>query len=178
MKLKSKFAVMLLFFVLLFSIFQSTASAYNLIGWRFTSTSFISYKWGASLKDGVIKTGWTNAASSWRTSTSDNVRFYYDSNSVNYLTRFTDADSTYYGKMVTTTNSNKMVTKFEGFENDNAVKVSSVAKSTAVHELGHSLGLDHASGTSIMNSSRNRTKITTPQADDLKGIKAIYGFKF
>lgn len=167
---------MLLLFVLCFSIFQSTASAYNLTGWRFAGTSFISYKWGASLTDGVIKTGWTNAASAWRTSTADNIRFYYDSNSVNYLTRFTDADSNYYGKMITTYNSNKIVTKFEGFENDNAVKLSSVAKSTGVHELGHALGLDHVSGTSIMNSSRDRTKITTPQTDDLNGVKAIYGF--
>ncbi|OPD56208.1 matrixin family metalloprotease [Bacillus anthracis] len=178
MKLKSKLGGMLLSFVLIFTIFQSTASAYNKTGWRFAGTSFISYKWGASLKEGVIKTGWTNAASAWRTSTKDNVRFFYDSKSVNYLTRFTDADSSYYGKMLTTTNSNKMVTKFEGFENDNAVKVSSVAKSTGVHELGHSLGLDHVSGTSIMNSSRDRTKITTPQTDDLNGIKSIYGFKF
>lgn len=178
MKLKSKLAVMLMLFVLCFSIFQSTASAYSLTGWRFSGTSFITYKWGASLKDGVIKTGWTNAASSWRTSTSDNVRFYYDSKSVNYLTRFTDADSTYYGKMLTS-RSNKMVTKFEGFENDNAVKVSTVAKSTGVHELGHALGLDDkSSGTSIMNTERARTKITTPQTDDLNGIKAIYGFKF
>lgn len=72
-----------------------------------------------------------------------------------------------------------MVTKFEGFENDNAVKVSTVAKSTGVHELGHALGLDDkSSGTSIMNTERARTKITTPQTDDLNGIKAIYGFKF
>ncbi|MCS5503795.1 hypothetical protein NY607_22050 [Lysinibacillus sp. A4] len=53
MKSKSKLAVMLLSFVLLFSIFQNTASAYSLTGWRFTSTNFISYKWGDSFNNGV-----------------------------------------------------------------------------------------------------------------------------
>lgn len=178
MKSKSKLAVMLLSFVLLFSIFQNTASAYSLTGWRFTSTNFISYKWGDSLNNGVIKTGWIDGASSWRTSTSENVRFFNDSKSVNFLTRFTDADTGYFGKMVTTAPNNR-VTLFKGYLNDNAVASASVAKSTAVHELGHALGLDHnSSGKSIMDSSRDRTKMTTPQTDDLDGIKAIYGFKF
>lgn len=178
MEFKSKLVVMLLLFALCFSIFQSTASAYSLHGHRFAGTGFISYKWGSTLTDGVLKTGWTNAASAWRTSTDDNVRFYYDSKSVNYLTRFTDADTVFFGRMVTS-HSNKIVTKFEGFLNDNAVRVASVAKSTGVHELGHSLGInDLQTGTAIMNTERDRTRITTPQTDDLNGIKAIYGFKF
>lgn len=173
--LKAKLSVMLLSCILLFSIFQNTSSAYELKGWRFTSTSFISFKWGSTLQDGVLKTGWLNAASVWRTSTNDNVRFYHDTQSVNYLTRFTDADTTYFGKMLTTAPNNR-VTKFEGFLNDNAVFVSSVAQSTSVHELGHALGLGHSTSTAVMNSNRDRTRITTPQKDDLDGIKAIYGF--
>jgi len=45
----------------------------------------------------------------------------------------------------------------------------------ATHEIGHSLGLNHTSVTnSLMNPTYN-SAITTPQADDIAGIRAIYG---
>lgn len=42
----------------------------------------------------------------------------------------------------------------------------------AVHELGHTLGLAHASG-GIMSSHAGNTE--TPQSDDLAGVAALYG---
>lgn len=45
----------------------------------------------------------------------------------------------------------------------------------ATHEIGHALGLGHTSvGASLMNPYYNPA-ITTPQADDVAGIAAIYG---
>jgi Matrixin len=45
----------------------------------------------------------------------------------------------------------------------------------ATHEIGHSLGLDHTTvPNSLMNAFYNPS-ITTPQADDIAGIRFIYG---
>jgi Matrixin/FG-GAP-like repeat len=45
----------------------------------------------------------------------------------------------------------------------------------ATHEIGHSLGLDHTTvPNSLMNAFYNPA-ITTPQADDIDGIRFIYG---
>lgn len=154
-------------------------SAYATKPWKVSNPSFISYKWGASLKNGTIKTGWVNAGNSWRSKTKQNIRFYHDSRSVHFLTRYTVANKNLYGKMVTTYNKKtKRVTKFKGYLNDYSVKKSSVAKSTGAHELGHALGLDHSNRKAIMNTSRDRTKVTTPQTDDLNGVKKIYGLRF
>ncbi|MCR1836273.1 matrixin family metalloprotease [Oceanobacillus caeni] len=175
-----KIGTLLLFSaILLTSIFgvpSNEASAYKKEGWKL-GYQVQSYKWGASLKDGVIKTGWKNGANSWKSKTSTNVgvNFFYHSSSVHFLTRFTEKDSNYFGKMNVNYNTKtKVVTKYAGYLNDYAVKNSKVAQSTAVHELGHALGIAHNNGTSIMNSNRDRNKMITPQTDDVNGVKSIY----
>lgn len=59
---------------------------------------------------------------------------------------------------------------------DDAQIWNNFVRSVLVHELGHSLKLDHNSrNDSIMNSARNRNTMFTPQADDINGVNAIYG---
>lgn len=178
--MKKRLTLLLIVTLLVIGSFTPTiTSAYTKKGWRVSNPSFITYKWGASLKNGVIKTGWVNSASSWRTSTSQNIRFYHDANSVNFLTRYTVSNSSLYGKMTTTYNtSTKRVTKYQGYMNDYSVKTSNYAKSVGGHELGHALGLGHSTSTALMNTSRNRNTVTTPRADDLNGVKNIYGISF
>ena len=110
----------------------------------------------------VIKSGWQDAISSWQNSAA-NAKFFITD--LRYtLNSWYESSSTYYGRMSVQLN-NKIVTKFSGDINAGNTNItkSNVAKSTAVHELGHALGLDHNTGTSIMNSDRDRTKMHVPQ---------------
>ncbi|MFB5086520.1 matrixin family metalloprotease [Psychrobacillus sp. PGGUH221] len=152
----------------------SVSEAYVLHGWKLPSKSS-TYKWGTNLDDGssVIKSGWSAADSAWYTASS--INFTVNTSSVNTLNSWYEYSSTYYGRM-TTTHSDGKVTKFAGDLNSGNTNItkSNVAKSTGVHEFGHAIGIAHTGGTSIMNSSRDRTTMHTPQTDDKNGVNAIY----
>ncbi|MGX9808846.1 matrixin family metalloprotease (plasmid) [Exiguobacterium acetylicum] len=176
MNMKKVIAVVVaVLFLISFSLEDGKAFAYKREKWKLSNPT-MSYKWGASLESGRIKTGWKDSIASWESKTSSNIKInlFYHADSVNFLTRFTEKDSNYFGKMNTTYNSSNIVTKFAGYLNDYAVKNSNVAQSAGVHELGHAFGIAHNSGTSIMNSSRDRNSMITPQTDDVNGVKSIY----
>ncbi len=152
----------------------NVSHAYEKTGYKL-STKNQSFKWGDRLLgSSVIKSGWQDAISSWQNSAA-NAKFFYHGSSVHTLNSWYESSSTYYGRMSVQLN-NKIVTKFSGDINAGNTNItkSNVAKSTAVHELGHALGLDHNTGTSIMNSDRDRTKMHVPQKDDVNGVNAIY----
>lgn len=154
---------------------MSTSEAYVEAGWKLASKSS-TYKWGDRLDSGssVIRSGWESADTSWNTAS--NIVLSANTSSVNTLNSWYEASSTYYGRMSTTYNTSNIVTKFAGDINAGNTNItkSNVAKSTGVHEFGHAIGIDHNSGTSIMNSSRDRTTMHVPQTDDKNGVNAIY----
>lgn len=47
-------------------------------------------------------------------------------------------------------------------------------QSVFTHELGHALSLGHNSVTSIMNDSRNRNTLYTPQSHDISDVNSYY----
>lgn len=58
--------------------------------------------------------------------------------------------------------------------NLDATNFYNFVKSTLVHEYGHIFCLDHTSQTSIMNSSRDRNIMTTPQQFDIDEVNSVY----
>jgi hypothetical protein len=172
-KLKG-FSLLVLMLSLLFSSFQVT-QAYVKEGWRL-SVNGTSYKWGSNLDSGssVIKSGWQSADSAWGSAT--NTNFFYHSSSVNILNSWYEYSSTYFGRYTVNYNSSNVVTKATGDLNSGNTDITkpNVAKSSGVHEFGHWLGIGHNSGTSIMNSGRDRELMHVPQTDDKNGVNAIY----
>ncbi|MFJ7983520.1 matrixin family metalloprotease [Lysinibacillus xylanilyticus] len=157
------------------------ASAYEFNGKRFfkcstCSTAYPTYAWGDNMSGpSVLKSGWQSGISDWNGKQSK-VEFIYASNSNSKLHSYSNKDKSLYGEMVAPTDILGFVTKFDGYINVNAENISTnnVARSVAGHELGHAMGLDHNSGTSIMNSKRVRSQLYEPQKDDVNGINARY----
>lgn len=58
--------------------------------------------------------------------------------------------------------------------NLDATNFYNFVKSTLVHEYGHIFCLDHTLQTSIMNTSRNRNIMTTPQQFDIDEVNSVY----
>ncbi len=161
-------------------VFASMAitEAYTIHGYKLPSKS-ATYKWGDRIINGAsgsstIKPAWEAADTSWNIAS--NVIFSLNSSSVNTLSSWYEIDSNYYARAFVYPDSNAIVYKFNldiNAGNSNNY-TTNVAKSSGVHEFGHALGINHNIGVSIMNSTRNRATIHTPQADDKAGINDIY----
>ena len=71
--------------------------------------------------------------------------------------------------------------KFNIYLNDRLLssKSNNYKQSTIVHEFGHALSLadNPPEKQSIMRYDRNRDVMTTPQQDDINGVKKYYGLK-
>ncbi|GGB72904.1 peptidase [Fictibacillus barbaricus] len=157
-------------------LFCNSSFAYELEGYKMPATS-TSYKWGSNLDSGssVIKTGFIDAMTNWENKTVWND-FFYNSNSLNTLNSWYEVSSSYYGRNTSYGVSDGVADYFKSevnSGNSNITKIN-VAKSTATHELGHAMGIDHNDINSIMNSARNREVLYMPQTDDINGIAAIY----
>ncbi|WP_238546061.1 matrixin family metalloprotease [Tumebacillus flagellatus] len=154
--------------------------AYTLNSWSWNSSvSGLNYRWGSNLQvsGSVARTAFENAISDW-SATPTKVYFSYNSGSSNTFNTINVADDALYGQKYTTTQGN-VILYFNANINigNNDITTANVARSAAVHELGHGLGLaDTFSSPAIMNSSRNRAVTYIPQQDDINGVNAKYGY--
>lgn len=158
--------------------FTVPAHAYLLTGWRLPVAKSTSYTWGSNLQSSgsILRNAWERATDDWYEA--NLVDFYYYSNSANVLNSYYLASDNTYG-YVDVWHTGGILDYFRGYLNAGATGIgnSNVARSTANHEFGHVLGLDDlTSGTAIMNVNRNRGNIYIPQADDVNGVLAIYGY--
>jgi len=138
--------------------------------------SGLTYKWGSNLQTPgtVIRTDFENALSDWN-GTPTPVWFSYSSRSSNTLNSYYVSDSSEYGVCNITYSGNEIL-YFTAMVNAGNINIgkSNVARSAAGHELGHGIGLGHSTAIAIMNSNRDRTRIYTPQQDDINGVNARY----
>ncbi|MEU4224061.1 hypothetical protein ACQP2T_37655 [Nonomuraea sp. CA-143628] len=122
--------------------------------------------------NGTWQTPMNKALSNWN-ATSSPANFYKNSNSGSTIT-VKSYSNTYYGHYQRCGGMCMYVRLNSRTINRDASNFSNFVTSTLVHELGHALNLAHNSGTSIMNSSRNRNSMTKPQSHDVADVNAYY----
>jgi len=175
---KKKYSFVSLILTAMFSIFLLVpyASAYVYYDGGYPSATY-KLDFGYSRYNST----WTNrisaAVSSWN-STSTPVWITNDGTSSNKVYAANYADS-WYGLYTPSTNWLGSVTSFNIKLNSRTLNADAsnwdhFVESTTVHEIGHSLSLDHNNNTSIMNSGRDRNTMYKPQTDDINGVNAYY----
>ncbi|MBI9013869.1 MAG: hypothetical protein JEZ08_16665 [Clostridiales bacterium] len=172
--MKSKRIVAVLLLLLMLSFVLST-SAYVLNPWK-VSYGYLTYKWGPNTQVAgtMVRNGWENGAN--HIDNASILTVGYSSTGLGTLDAEYLISNSRYGTMTTYYN-NGIVTSFYGYLNGAKSQLTSnpnVAQSTAIHELMHTFGYAHTTGTSIMSTSRDRTNIYTLQHDDYLGIAVKY----
>lgn len=138
-----------------------------------------TYSWGDRLTgDSFAKTAWINAINSINYD-QNYVRFISSSTSTKrILNTFYESSTSLHGRIYYDKITNGILVEFRALlnvGNNNVATKVNTAKSTAVHELAHAMGLDDlSSGTSIMNTQRNRESIHTLQQIDKSRITILY----
>lgn len=158
----------LLVFLIITEFFPNYADAYYT--GRTPSSSTIQYKFG-SIEE-KYKTTWRSAVNTWNNDQNRNT-FSYNANATNILSIELDRTRpNLFGRLVYRGASNRTTpfTSYLNTERSDIRNSSTVRRSTASHEMGHALGLDHNSQHSIMNSSRNRTSVFSATALDKRNV--------
>ncbi|WP_270166649.1 matrixin family metalloprotease [Paenibacillus sp. SYP-B4298] len=172
---------------LLSSIPFDTVTAYNTLGISWPKSIGVAaevklrYEISGKTK---YNTAFDTAVADWNAAQSK-IKFNLSPSntlSPNVVGTFGDYDQSLYGRCNYSFNSNNkfisIQARLNAF-NNNIDTNATVRRSTAGHELGHGLGLDHTSVVVIaylMSSNRDRTSIYTPKSDDINGVNAIYPF--
>lgn len=180
-KRKTLISLMLIIFLLVFN--SSSAYAYNLYGYKWSSPS-IKYYYDNYIST-RCKTFIGTAVSTWN-SQGTKISFSFSSTSPYvYCSEVSDSNATWDGITYISWGSNGYVTSATVVLNSGVTRTwnnDGALKSVAVHEFGHVLGLDE-NGTDkcIMNDatwglqSRYETySLTTPQKADVDAIKYLY----
>nr|WP_297939468.1 matrixin family metalloprotease [uncultured Lachnoclostridium sp.] len=164
----------ILFYCICLFLTSTTAKAYTLNGYKFSSPNSISYYVDSSLSSYSVNTylkKWKRAYSSFGFT---NALTYSSANI--YFTSFSSVDNGTYG--VTYHNQNgaekHMIIFYKAFFDAS----SSVRNETIVHECGHALGLAHPSAPVNMSAAVMRATgfngKAYPLSDDISGINALY----
>lgn len=170
------FLLLSVVFSIIFVMSSTNANAYSLNGRKLPSKNF-AYKWGDNLSESssVIADAFRTATGDWYSAV--NIDLFYSTLAKSTLNSYHVSSSSEYGYTSTSYNSSTgIVNYYHAYVNgsNSNITKNNVARSVAVHELGHPMGLaDIQSGTAVMNQQRNRENIYTPQTDDTNGISAV-----
>lgn len=173
---KVKFIGTLLTVVMLFLLVVPSANAYV-----YNKDGYPSATYDLDFGYSRYNDTWTKriaaAVANWNV-TNTPVWITHSSSSINKMYADNYADG-WYGLYIPSKNASGRVTSFMIKLNARTIGADAsnwdhFIESTTVHEIGHSLKLDHTSGTAIMNPNRNRNNMYTPQTDDINGVNAYY----
>lgn len=175
-KILISFAVITIFFLTIFS----SAYAYTFNGGKHQGP-VIPYKWGTFTNTpNKWRTAFLDANYSWNYAVSKVQWGYNSSNTYSIEQVYYLENSTQYGRFqglynATTKLWSRAWSELNQFALEtNGEKDAKFKQSTACHEEGHSLGLDHSTAVCIMNPNRDRLFYFNPQTDDINGVNARY----
>ncbi|UII54170.1 matrixin family metalloprotease [Cytobacillus spongiae] len=176
MSTKFIFSVLSVIMLIFISATSSNAYTFNNRYWPKTAgqTYTIYLNYGTS--NTAYRASFDTAVSDWNSAQSKLKYVITSSSAPNFVGTQNVDDPTLYGTCFALSGNYFNATINIG--NPTIVSNSTVRRSTAVHELGHGLGLSHEYPPvlAVMNSSRDRTQTYTPQLDDKNGINAKYPF--
>lgn len=163
--------ILALGFVLIMIFLATSAYAYNLISFGYRSSNLNVHT--LLQNDSRYKTSvsaWENAVRG--VSITNNYRNTNEIKTVNNA-----GDSAYGRYTANSKNISGRATRFTIVINEAKVPNNKTFFSSVLsHELGHALMLGHNDdSTSIMSYKRDRYKLTKPNSDDVRGVKAAYG---
>jgi len=136
---------------------------------------YVKWRWGGHLlEESVARSAFQQALSDWNAA-QDKRRFMNGgSSSTGVLDTYYDPNGD-YGITHYYCSDDGSMTSWASKANVAVNQDYTPLRSTSNHELGHVLGLDHTSESpSIMNTSRNRWELITPQDLDVDGIENLY----
>lgn len=182
------FAVMLIIGMLLVPV-QSASAFVNHPWWWSTQpdgTVPITYRWGNNLQTpGTLwRTAFEQARDDWNTRNTKPRWYFYPSTGAVVLNTYSMQDSanglmeppqSWYWNQTT-----NQITRCYLFGNtyysNSGSRPYLQKRSTAGHEMGHCMGVDHSNvADALMRSGRNREVIFSPWQDDVNAINAKYG---
>ncbi|BAU28939.1 matrixin [Aneurinibacillus soli] len=163
---------------------SSSVFAYHLLGGKWASANPVTWYYDSYIGSNA-KTAASAGATEWNSVAYSKVKFSNVSAGKLYITEVNDSTADYDGICNMSPNT-YAGTYTSGTITFNKAKtttynISGALSSVATHEMGHALGLAHSDGKVIMNpytfgtgSRYGDYKLTTPQSDDIAGIKILY----
>ena len=178
MKKKIIVALNVCLVIIFVSVFNAYAYEYSLMNYGYYQRTVVVNL--SEVTSDSYLAAFNSAISAWNNAGTNTIYISESSSSSNYLYNESNPSGAYGWYEIITTGSNQYhkTTKFSITLNTRVIgsSISTVGKSTAVHEFGHSFGLNDMpnSSTVIMGYLRNRLTMTTPQTDDVLGVKASW----